>query len=72
MSFTLAYDDTRDDQRRFGPPIDGGVGVVFRDSAGIVSDATEVVVHTIDAKMCKLPDLSPLTDPAVFVLLYSN
>ena len=72
LSFTLVHDDTRDDQRRFGPHIHGGVGIVFRDSARIVSDATDVDVHTIDGKMCKVPDLSPLTDPAVFVLLYSN
>jgi hypothetical protein len=72
MSFTLVHDDTLDDQRRFGPPIEGEVGIVFRDSAGIVSDPTDVVVHTTDAKMCKLPDSSPLTDPSIFVLLYSN
>jgi hypothetical protein len=72
LSFTLVHDETLDDQRRFGPAVDGEVGIVFRDSAGHVTQPTDIVVHTTDSQMCKLPDSSPYVDPSVFVLLYSK
>jgi hypothetical protein len=72
VSFTLIHDETLDDQRRFGPAVDGEVGIVFRDSAGHVTQPTDIVVHTTDSQMCKLPDSSPFVDPSVFVLLYSK
>jgi hypothetical protein len=71
ISFALIQDEGADDQRRFGRQETNEVAIVFRAPHGVADKPPHIVVHTMDDRECKLPEESPLADPAVFVLLFS-